>query len=116
MDSDNALANYATEITDRLAKMNEEINNMILGESIINNDIINLINVHIQELYEMIDELESFKNISLEISFHKDKLVRCINLEIKRHNCIKNKFLENKSEIDLSECNKIANEINEILE
>ena len=115
MDNDNALTNYVIKVSDRLVKMNEELNKNLLGESIIYDDIVNLIDLHIQELYEMIDGLESFKNISLEISFHKDKLIRSVNLEIKRHICIRNKFLENKSEIDLSECNEITNEINELL-
>ncbi len=113
VDSDNTLANYMTKVSDRLVKMNVELNKNLLGESIIYDDIVTLIDLHIQELYEMIDGLESFKNISLEISFQKDKLIRGVNLEIKRHICIRNKFLENKSDIDLSECNKIANEINE---
>jgi hypothetical protein len=115
VDSDSALANYVIKVSDRLVKMNEELNKNLLGESIIYDDIVKLIDLHIQELYEMIDGLESFENISLEISFHKDKLIRGVNLEIKRHICIRNKFLENKSDIDLSKCNKIANEINELL-
>ena len=115
VDSDNTLADYAAKISYRVSKMNEELNNMLFEESIIHDDIINLIDKHITELYEMINRLESFENISLEISFHRDKLVRGINLEIKRHICIKNKFLENKSDIDLSECNEIAYEINKIL-
>ena len=116
VDNDNPLVDYKAKISYRVAKMNEELNNMLLEESINNDDIVNLIDIHIPELYEMIDRLESFENISLEINFHRNKLVRGINLEIKRHICIKNKFLERKSEIDLSECNEIANEINEILE
>jgi hypothetical protein len=115
MDNDNALADYSAKVSYRVAILNEELNNMLLEESIINDDIVNLIDIHLPELYEMIDRLESFENISLEISFHKDKLLRAINLEIKRHICIKNKFLDRKSEIDLSECNEIANEINKIL-
>lgn len=115
MDSDNALADYAAKVIYCISKMNEELNNMLFEESIIYNDIVKLIDRHISELHEMIDRLENFENISLEISFHRDKLVRGINLEIKRHICIKNKFLENKSEIDLSECNEIANEIHKIL-
>ncbi len=115
MDSDNALGDYAAKVSYRVSKMNEELNNILFEESIIHNDIVNLIDKQITELYEMSNKLENFKNISLEISFHKDKLVRGINLEIKRHICIKNKFLENKSDIDLSECNEIANEIHKIL-
>lgn len=115
MDSDNALADYAAKVSNLVSKMNEELNNMLFEESIIYDDIVNLIDRHIPELYEMTDRLENFENISLEISFHRDKLVRGINLEIKRHICIKNKFLENKSEIDLSECNEITNEIHKIL-